>query len=77
MSLTLYLAKVNKDDCIGCGTCVEKCNTEAIQLEDAIAEINEERCMGCGICAHHCPENVIPLERTGPRNVFVPPPKIS
>jgi len=77
MSLTSYLAKVNKDDCIGCGTCVEKCNTEAILLEDSTADINEERCIGCGICAHHCPENAINLVRTGPRNVFVPPPKIS
>ena len=76
MSLTSYMARINKDDCLGCGICVEKCNTEAIMLEDSKAVINEERCIGCGICAHHCPENAINLERTGPRNVFVPPPKI-
>jgi len=77
MSLTSYLAKVNEEDCTGCSTCVEKCNAEAIKLEDAIAVINKERCIGCGICAHHCPEEAINMERTGPRNVFVPPPRIT
>ncbi len=77
MSLTSFIASVNNDECIGCGTCVEICNTEAIQLEDTTAVIIEERCIGCGLCAHHCPEEAINLERTGPRNVFVPPPKIS
>jgi len=76
-SLTSYLAKINEDDCIGCGTCVEKCPMETIELVDAIAVINEEKCIGCGVCAHHCPEEAINLERTGSRDVFVPPKRIS
>ncbi len=77
MSIASYLAKVDKELCIGCGTCVEKCNAEAIELEDAIAVIDEEKCIGCGLCAHHCPEDAINMERTGPRKVFVPPPKLT
>ncbi len=76
MSFTSYIAKVNIDDCIGCGTCVESCNAEAINLEDDIAVIDEDRCIGCGICAHLCPEKAMKLIRTEPRHVFVPPPKI-
>jgi len=72
-TITSYIAKVKEDDCVGCGTCVEKCPMETIDLEDAIAIINENKCIGCGVCAHHCPEGAIYLERTGPRNVFVPP----
>lgn len=71
-----YLARVNEDDCIGCGTCVENCNAEAIDLIDTIAQINEDRCIGCGVCAHVCPENAMRLERVEPRKVFVPPPKL-
>lgn len=76
-SLTSYISNVDKDICAGCGTCVERCPTEAIELIDDIAIINEARCIGCGLCAHFCPEEAMNLERTGPREVFIPPPKIS
>ena len=75
LSQTSYLAKINEENCVACGTCVEKCNAEAIELEDT-AIVDEERCIGCGLCAYHCPEKAIEMERTGPRNVFVPPPKL-
>lgn len=75
LSQTSYLAKINEENCVACGTCVEKCNAEAIELEDK-ARVDEERCIGCGLCAYHCPEDAIEMERTGPRNVFVPPPKL-
>jgi len=73
---TSYLAEVDDDICIGCGTCVERCPMEAIDLEDTIANINENRCIGCGVCVHHCPEESMGLTRTGNREVFVPPPRI-
>lgn len=77
MDLTSYLAEVDKDVCVGCGTCVENCNAEAIDLIDTVAVVNENRCIGCGVCAHLCPENSMKLKRTGPRRVFVPPPKLA
>ena len=49
---------------------------EAIQLEEDIANIDEKRCIGCGVCVHHCPEEAMTLERTGNREVFVPPPRL-
>ena len=74
-TLSTYMPRVLVDKCIGCGTCEEKCPMEAIVLnsEDK-AEVKEERCIGCGVCARFCPEEAIKIERTGPRNVFVPPP---
>jgi len=77
MDLTSYLAEVNGDNCVGCGTCVENCCAEAIELVDTIAAIDENRCIGCGVCAHLCPENAIKLNRTEPRKVFIPPPKLT
>ncbi len=77
MDLTSYIAEVNENDCVGCGTCVERCNAEAIELEDTVAVINQDRCIGCGVCAITCPENAITLNRTGMRRVFVPPPKLA
>jgi len=76
MTYTSYITKVIEDDCVGCGTCVEKCPVEAIDLDDALAIINEEKCIGCGVCVHFCPEDALKLERTGDRMVYVPPPKL-
>jgi len=75
-TISSYLAKVDEEVCIGCGTCVEKCPMETIDLEDSIANVNDEKCIGCGVCAHHCPEEAIFLERIGPRHIFIPPMKL-
>ncbi|MFX1410544.1 MAG: 4Fe-4S binding protein [Promethearchaeota archaeon] len=75
-TISSYLAKVDDELCIGCGTCVEKCPMETIDLEDSLANVNDDKCIGCGVCAHHCPEEAIHLERIGPRHIFVPPKKL-
>jgi ferredoxin len=48
---------------------------EAIQLDDEIV-IDAYKCIGCGVCASNCPDDAILLERTGKREVFVPPKRI-
>ena len=73
---TNYLSQVDPDLCSGCGTCVEKCPVDAIELNDSdIAEVNAEYCIGCGVCAHFCPENAITLLE-GMRKVYVAPPRL-
>lgn len=73
---TNYLSEIDKNKCVGCGTCLEKCPVEAIQGDDNNkAERKAEWCIGCGVCAHFCPENAISLLE-GPRKVFVPPPRL-
>jgi NAD-dependent dihydropyrimidine dehydrogenase PreA subunit/predicted transcriptional regulator len=76
-TLTSYQAEIDEDNCVGCGTCVELCPMETIELDNLLAKINLEKCIGCGVCVHHCPEKAIYLKRTGPRDVFLPPKKIS
>lgn len=73
---TNFLAQIDKNKCIGCGTCVEKCPVEAIQGDNNNkAECNAEWCIGCGVCAHFCPENAISLLE-GMRKVYVPLPRL-
>jgi Pyruvate/2-oxoacid:ferredoxin oxidoreductase delta subunit len=67
------LAKVSSSDCTMCEVCEEMCPMEAIELNDDSAVVNENKCIGCGVCAHHCPVSAIKMEKTGIRNVFVPP----
>jgi ferredoxin len=73
---TYYLSMIDPDACTGCGTCVDRCPTEAIRInEKERAERDEASCFGCGICARFCPENAISLEE-GLRKVFILPPRL-
>jgi Pyruvate/2-oxoacid:ferredoxin oxidoreductase delta subunit len=75
-TLTYYISITDEKKCIGCGTCVEKCPIEAIELKNAFSVTDLNRCFGCGLCAHHCPEKARNLKRTGLREVFIPPPQM-
>ena len=58
--------KINKDKCVGCGTCVILCPVQAIQIgEDNKAEINRQKCVECYVCHRDadCPVNAIKSER--------------
>jgi Pyruvate/2-oxoacid:ferredoxin oxidoreductase delta subunit len=74
---TSYISKVIEENCINCGTCVEKCPMQALSQGDSIAILDTDRCIGCGVCVEVCPQDPkgIKLERTGIRQVFVLPPK--
>lgn len=73
---TYYLSVIDPEACSGCGTCVERCPTEAIALSDeGVAIRDENACFGCGVCARFCPEEAIALEE-GFRRVFIMPPRL-
>jgi len=72
---TNYLASIDPELCVGCGTCIDKCYNKAIELNgNNKAERIEEFCIGCGVCAYFCPENAISLIE-GPRIVRMIPPE--
>lgn len=55
---------VNKQKCVGCGTCVNMCPVEAISFdEDGKAQIDKNICIKCGTCEAVCPVNAIKIER--------------
>ncbi|MFX0012735.1 MAG: ATP-binding protein, partial [Candidatus Hermodarchaeota archaeon] len=74
VNATNYIAKVDPELCTGCGTCVEHCHTNTMQLnEQGKAERVGDYCIGCGSCAYFCPENAITLVEKA-RIVRIPPP---
>jgi ferredoxin len=53
-------AKVGKEQCTGCGICVDACPQEAISLND-IAKVDPEKCTDCGTCVDECPNDAISM----------------
>ncbi len=58
------VAKVDKETCVGCGTCVDACPEAAIELVDEFAQVDEKRCQECGDCVEACPTESIKVEKT-------------
>lgn len=57
-----YVAGVNLDECIQCGTCAEVCQFEAISYDANIGpRIDIKKCYGCGNCVLKCSEDAIKL----------------
>jgi uncharacterized Fe-S center protein len=52
------LPDVSETRCVACGTCAERCPTEAITVKET-AEIDEKKCIGCGECLAVCPNDAI------------------
>jgi len=57
-----YQAAVNSESCTGCEICLERCQMEAITInQGGIAEVNLDRCIGCGLCVTTCSTEAINL----------------
>ncbi len=50
---------INKEECIACGICVEKCPVKAISIQAEKAKINMEECIHCGTCHSICPQEAV------------------
>jgi len=53
-------AVVDKENCSGCGACVDACPVEAISIVEDKATISDE-CADCGACVDECPNGAISL----------------
>jgi len=68
-----YYAQVNADECIGCETCVERCQMDAVDVIDDIAAVNLDRCIGCGLCVTTCPTEAMQLVKKAEDAQYLPP----
>jgi Pyruvate/2-oxoacid:ferredoxin oxidoreductase delta subunit len=62
-----YYAIKDREICTDCGTCVERCQVDAIQSENDHTIIDRHRCIGCGLCASTCPTGSITMVRKSPQ----------
>ena len=71
------VATVIEENCIGCGSCVDVCQFNAIELIEKEVEfedititikkshINSALCKGCGTCGANCPNSTIVIKHFG------------
>jgi len=55
-----YFASIDQEKCQSCGTCVERCQMEAIRT-NGHTEVDLDRCIGCGLCATTCPSEAMQM----------------
>ncbi len=69
---TNYYAQVDEDLCTACEACVERCQMDAITVDEA-ALVNLDRCIGCGLCVTDCPTEAITLRQKAGDSQYLPP----
>jgi len=70
-----YYSIVDMESCTGCETCLDRCQMDAISMENGVAKIDLEYCIGCGLCVTTCPSEALSLKQkdevvTPPANAF-------
>ncbi|MCP4687269.1 MAG: 4Fe-4S ferredoxin [Desulfobacterales bacterium] len=68
-----YFAVVDEEACVGCETCVERCQMDAVEMVDDIARVALNRCIGCGLCVTTCDVDAMHLEKKPEDKLYVPP----
>lgn len=58
------LPTIDLDICTGCGLCVDRCPTHAVEMDNARRPeiVRPEDCAYCGLCEEMCPVGAIALE---------------
>ncbi|MEN8246469.1 MAG: 4Fe-4S binding protein [Thermodesulfobacteriota bacterium] len=58
-----YVAQIDEELCIACGTCAdERCQVDAIEENEDFYAVKPDRCIGCGVCVSTCPSEAITLK---------------
>lgn len=58
-----FVVEFKEENCTCCGVCIERCQMDALQLNDGKIILDKGRCIGCGLCVTTCPTNSLSLSR--------------
>ncbi len=51
--------KIDPENCVACGACVEVCPEGAISEKDSVYTIDPAKCVDCAACESTCPNGAI------------------
>ncbi len=68
-----FTARYEPEKCEGCGTCVDRCQMDALIFEGDRLVFKSHRCIGCGLCVSTCPTGSLTLERKPAREQIKTP----
>ena len=68
-----YFVAVDQEACIGCQTCLERCQMEALEVVEDKSTVDLNRCIGCGLCVTTCPQEALKLVRKPEEQLYQPP----
>ncbi len=74
MVFSNHFAMVEMDDCTGCETCLERCQMNALRMNDeGLPSVDRDRCIGCGLCVTSCPTQALKLVSKSDSEIRIPP----
>jgi Fe-S-cluster-containing hydrogenase component 2 len=56
-----FYARIDPGLCTSCGTCLERCQMDALIENEEATEVDMARCIGCGLCVATCPESAVAM----------------
>jgi len=68
-----FFARVDDDLCTGCELCIDRCQFNALKMEDGISNVDIDFCYGCGLCVTGCAVEAISLIQKNKENLMAPP----
>lgn len=71
-----FYAKNDPALCTGCQICTERCQVNAIVMEDDVALVLTEKCIGCGLCISTCPTESMQMLRKLEDEIKEPPARV-
>jgi len=69
---TYFLRVTDENECIGCGSCIDICPVNAVEMIDEKPVADMNWCIGCGVCATKCPSNAIKMVFRDDKNISLP-----
>jgi electron transport complex protein RnfB len=69
-----FFAFVNESLCTGCMGCIDRCQFNALDVDNGVCQVDLSRCYGCGLCVSVCPSWALTL-KLKPEAEIQPPPE--